>query len=213
MPQPQIFLFPKHVRLPLHTLGAPPQFHCRRIPSWPLSRSSWSRTQQRDPSNEICILVLEAKATIIHHSICLVSWSWTHTWTVVSVFLPFLCWILGTKAVNYKSASFQKVFLMPVLPIANCYQIANHLMWTTPSCPDSSSPLLASAKGSKAFRLSNWDMLSSKWISALKTTIKTIFGWLLRCQLRKRDFKMQECLIWISPSDQVVPLSGHAHLT
>ena len=61
----------------------------------------------------------------------------------------------GTKTVKYKSASFQKVFLMPVLPIANCYQIANHLMWTTPSCPDSSSPLLASAKGSKAFRLSN----------------------------------------------------------
>ena len=127
------------------------------------------------------------------------------TCTVVSVFLPFLCWILKTKCITTEK-----------------YRVSRLTLKWKKRSPDVHHPLLTGllvtlARVSKRIKSLEIVQLRHfepwKWISALKTTIKTTFNWLDQVSTEKRRIsKCRNVSIWISPSDKVVPIDVHSSL-
>ena len=203
------------VSSPRHTQDAQPQFHCRQTPSWQLSRFSWSHTLLRVPFNEIhhYHMYFEEKREMdkslpnAYYVDFLLDGFFT--WTVVRVFLPFLCWILRNKE-NVNNPNINKLNIcIPCFSNVSDHQRKMHKeslvksTWYAPLPPDRTPhhPCWHQQKGQRPSSCPTETWRIFKVEIGSENNNKTIFFSWIRFQ--PNDFKMRECLIWILPGDQV----------
>ena len=131
------------------------------------------------------------------------------TWTVVRVFLPFLCWILRNIE-NVNNPNITKLNIC----ISCFFNVSDHQRkmhkeslvkstWYAPLPPDRTPhhPCWHQQKGQRPSSCPTETWRIFKVEIGSENNNKTIFFSWIRFQ--PNDFKMRECLIWILPGDQV----------